>query len=91
MEKTMTLKTLSAIAVASVVLAGPAFAQDTGTDGAVYQKPSHATRHFHGAYNQAPVNEPFIASPRAGWAVENYTYDRSRPGGLDADLNPSAN
>jgi hypothetical protein len=93
MESIMTIKTLSAIAIVSAALSGPAFAQDPGLDGTSYQKPAHVQRHFRGAYNQAPVNEPFYAAPRAtdNWGFENSGIDRSRPGGVDPDLNPAAN
>jgi len=86
----MTIKTLSAIAIVSAALSGPVFAQDTGLDATGYQKPAHVQRHFRGAYNQAPVN---YAAARAseGWSFENSGLDRSRPGGMDPDLNPSAN
>jgi hypothetical protein len=93
MESIMTIKTLSAIAIVSAALSGPVFAQDPGLDGTSYQKPAHVQRHFRGAYNRAPVNESFYAGPRAseGWSFENPGIDRSRPGGLDPDLNPAAN
>ena len=92
MESIMTIKTLSAIAIVSAALSGPVFAQDTGLDATGYQKSAHVQRHFRGAYNRAPVSESFYA-PRApeGWSFENSGFDRSRPGGMDPDLNPSAN
>ena len=90
MERIMTIKTLSAIAIVSAALSSPVFAQDAGLDGTSYQKPAHVQRHFRGSYNQAPMN---YAAPRAseGWSFENFGIDRSRPGGFDPDLNPSAN
>jgi hypothetical protein len=89
MERIMTIKTLSAIAIVSAALSSPVFAQDAGLDGTSYQKPAHVQRHFRGSYNQATVNEPFYAAPRAS-DLQN-GFDRSRPGGFDPDLNPSAN
>ena len=77
----MTIKKLSAILLASAAFASPALAQDTNLEGTSIKKPVHVQRHLRSV----------SAAPRAGWAVENYTYDHSRPGGLDADNNPTAN
>jgi hypothetical protein len=86
----MTLKTFSAIAVVTVALSAPAFAQDSAIDGATHHKPAY-TRHLRNAYNQAPVNDPgYFATPRASNAPEN-EFDRSRVGDLDPDFNPSGN
>lgn len=85
----MTFKTLSAIAIMTAALSSPVFAQDMTADGAAYQRPASATRHFRNAYNRAPT----YVAPRAGgdWFTENHRADRSRPGGLDPDFNPAAN
>ena len=85
----MTIKKLSAIVIVSAALVSPALAQDTNLEGTGFKKPVHVQRHLRSVNNQVPSND--IYAPRAGWAAENYSYDHSRPGGLDADLNPTAN
>ena len=50
------IKTLSAVAIVTAVLASPVFAQDE----AAPHKPTHALRHYRGSYNQAP--EPAIVT-----------------------------
>jgi hypothetical protein len=84
----MTLKTLSAIAIAAAALSSPAFAQDSAVDGQGYHKPAY-TRHLRNSYNQVPLNDPgYFAAPRPGYAPEN-EFDRSRIGDQDPDFNPS--
>ena len=80
----MTIKALTAVAIVTVALASPAFAQDESAP----QKPVHALRHYRGAYNQ--VQGPAYVSPRASedWATE-HDFDRSRIGDHDPDFNPS--
>jgi hypothetical protein len=86
----MTLKALSAIAVVTVALGAPAFAQDSVVDGVTHHKPTY-TRHFRNSFNQAPVSDPgYFAAPRASNAPEN-EFDRSRVGSYDPDFNPAGN
>ena len=86
----MTLKTLSAIAIVTVALGAPAFAQDSATNGQGYHKPAY-TRHLRNSFNQAPVTDPgYFAIPRASNSPEN-EFDRSRIGDQDPDFNPSGN
>jgi hypothetical protein len=89
MERIMTIKTLSAIALVSAALCGPVFAQDPGAEGMGYQKPAHAHKHLRAAYNQAPL----YANPRQseGMLLDTYGWDRSRVGDEDPDLRPAAN
>ena len=86
----MTFKTLSAIAIITTVLAGPAFAQDY--DGGSAQKPVHALRHYRGTYNE--VRGPDFVAPRAGaYGEQSFErgFDRSRIGDHDPDFNPAGN
>jgi hypothetical protein len=80
----MTIKTLSAIAVVTVALASPVFAQDSDVSGSGIHRPTHAVRSFRGSFNQA-------GPPAYGWINDNYGWDRSRVGGRDPDVNPAAN
>ncbi len=70
----MMIKTLSALAVATVAFSSPVFAQDMTVDGAA-QKPAHALRHVRNAYNQAPGYD--FSVPRAGQYLES---EEIRPG-----------
>jgi len=64
MDKLMSLKTLSAIAIVAVAFGSPAFAQDSANDGPAIHKASH-TRHLRNSYNQAPPSDPgYFAAPR---------------------------
>jgi hypothetical protein len=81
----MIVKALSAVAIVTVALSSPVFAQDK----AASQKPIHALRHYRGAYNQ--VQEPAFVAPRApvtGSYFDDRSFDRSRIGDHDADFNP---
>jgi len=75
------LKTLSAIAILTVAIATPVFAQPTHH--------SRALDRYRGAYNQ--VNGPSYATPRThgGRNLENFEFNRSFPGGEDPSNNPS--
>ena len=80
------IKTLSAVALVTAALSSPVFAQDE----AAPQKPVHALRHYRHAYNQ--VQGPnFIAPRENGTYLENESFDRSRIGGHDPDINPAGN
>ena len=79
------IKTLSTVAILTVALASPVFAQDD----AAARKPVHALRHYRGTYNQVP--EPAIVSPRApatGSYFDHDSYDPSRIGDHDPNFNP---
>jgi hypothetical protein len=84
MENLMIIKTLSALAIATVALSSPVFAQENTAP----EKPAHALRHYSHTYNQ--VQEPAFAAPRApvnGTSFDR-SYDPSRIGGHDPDFNP---
>jgi len=81
------IKTLSTVAILTVALASPVFAQD----GAAPRKPIHALRHYRGTYNQVP--EPAIVSPRSpstGSYFDHDSYDPSRIGDHDPNFNPAS-
>jgi len=82
------IKTLSAIALVTAAVSGPAFAQNE--EAAAPQKPVHALRHYRSAYNQ--VQGPNFVAPRAaeGWNAQP-GFDRSRIGDYDPDYNPAGN
>jgi hypothetical protein len=89
MDKLMSLKTLSAIAIVTVALGAPAFAQNSAIDGPAYHKPAH-TRHLRNSFNQAPLSDPgYFAEPRSANEPEN-GFDRSRIGDHDPDFNPAS-
>jgi hypothetical protein len=78
------LKTLSTIAILSVAVAKPVFAQPT------HHRP--ALDRYRGVYNQA--TGPLHATPRTqdGWNVETFGFsgrDPSWVGGRDPSINPS--
>jgi hypothetical protein len=80
---------IPAIAALATTLAAPAYAQyervyAPGYSGSTYYGPAYRTRGFRGAYNRAPVAEPFYND---GWVPESI-YDHSRPGGIDPNINP---
>ena len=78
------IKTLSAVALVTVALSSPLFAQEE----AAPQKPAHALRHYRGSYNQ--VQDPAFVAPRTpvnGSAFDR-SFDRSRIGDHDPDFNP---
>ena len=82
------IKTLSAIALVTAAISSPAFAQDEGT--AAPKKPVHALHHYRAAYNQ--VQSPAFVAPREnGTYLENESFDRSRIGDHDPDINPAGN
>ena len=84
------LKTLSVMAVLSTVVAAPVLARDAGSER--HRGPAHhglRDQHFRGAYNQR--NEFFGARPQFQENTEDFGgRDRSRIGGEDPDLHPSA-
>ncbi len=88
----MNLKTLSAIAIVSAALAGPAFAQYGRVYGPSYYgpaygyAPAYGPRAFRGAYayNQVEIM-PFYGD---GWVPESI-WDHSRVGGVDPTIRPS--
>jgi hypothetical protein len=84
MEPLMTIKTLSALAIATAVLSSPVFAQENTAP----QKPVHALRHYRHTYNQ--VQEPEFVAPRApvNGTYFDRSYDPSRIGGHDPSFNP---
>jgi hypothetical protein len=84
MERIMTIKTLSVIALVSAALVSPVLAQDTAPEGMTTQKPAHAQRHIRSAYNAAPRQSE-------GFGLDSYGWDRSRIGDEDPDLRPAAN
>jgi hypothetical protein len=80
---------IPALAVLATTLAAPAYAQSERVYGPGYHRPAYdgpatRTRGFRGAYNRAPIDEPFY---NGGWVPES-VYDHSRPGGLDPNINP---
>jgi len=80
---------IPAVALLATTLAAPAYAQyerayGPGYSGPVYSGPAYRTRVFRGAYNRAPMDEPFYND---GWVPESI-YDHSRPGGIDPNINP---
>ncbi|SHN78738.1 hypothetical protein [Bradyrhizobium erythrophlei] len=84
------IKALSAVALVTAALSGPAFAQDE--EATAPQKPVHALRHYRHAYNQ--VQGPNFIAPRAsenGPYFDAESFDRSRIGDHDADFNPPGN
>ncbi|MGA8903337.1 hypothetical protein [Bradyrhizobium sp.] len=80
------MKALSVIAVLSTVLAGPVFARDAGHDHVrIHRGPAHhhaQGQYFRGAYNQ--WNDRLDLRENFGGR------DRSRIGGEDPDLHPTA-
>jgi len=82
----MTIKTVSTIAVFTAALTTAAFAQEQSADTSAAHRPAHV-RHIHHAHAQ----QPGYAMQRGGedFLNESYGMDRSRPGGLDPDLNPA--
>jgi hypothetical protein len=98
------IKTLSAIAIVSVAIATPVFAQDAGVLGPPYHSRAYDRWNYHsraydwwsyrGAYYQM-VGAPYYVAPGANefyrnW--ENFGFsgrDRSYPGGEDPSLHPS--
>lgn len=89
------LKTISAIAVISAAIAGPASARDAGVIAPAYHGHhgrAYDQRNFRGAYDQ--LNGPFYAAPQADDErnIENFGFsgrDPSRVGGESPWLNPS--
>ena len=89
----MTIKTLSAIAVVSAALTGPAFAQYASVRGPDYYGPvygyvpSYGPAPFRGAYiyNRVPMGLPYYGD---GWVPESI-WDTSRVGGVDPTIRPS--
>jgi hypothetical protein len=89
------LKTISAIAVISAAIAGPASAQDAGVIAPAYHGHygrAYDQRNFRGAYDQ--LNGPFYAAPQTDDErnIENFGFsgrDPSRVGGESPWLNPS--
>ena len=82
------MRTLSVIALVTAAVSSPAFAQEV--DGSTVQKPVHALRHYRSTYNE--VQGPQFVAPRIGAYGDAFTggrFDRSRPGGVDPDFNPS--
>jgi hypothetical protein len=80
---------IPALTILGTALAAPAHAQyermvGPGYYGSTYYAPTHRMRTFRRAYNQAPVDGPFYND---GWVPESI-HDRSRPGGLDPNINP---
>ncbi len=85
----MNIRTLSIIALATVAVSSPVLAQEV--DGSTTQRALHALRHHRSTYNE--VQRPQFAAPRIGTygdSIPGGRFDRSRPGGLDPDFNPSA-
>ena len=90
----MSIKTLSAIAIATVALTAPASAQYDRVYGPGYYGPAYGygpvygPRTFRGAYvyNAVPM-VPFFGD---GWVPES-VYDRSRVGSIDPTIRPSGN
>ncbi len=91
------VKKLTAATILSALVAAPAFAHATHHSRAYDVRDFHAsynelaTRHFRGAYNQAPQNWPsyYTGAPvPRGPIGEGLQFDRSFPGGHDPDLNP---
>jgi hypothetical protein len=81
---------IPALAILTTTLAAPAYAQyervqGPGYYGPSYYGPAQRTRVFRGTYNQIPADEPFFYND--GWVPESI-YDRSRPGGIDPNINP---
>lgn len=84
----MNIRTLSVIALVTAGISSPVLAQEV--DGATAQKPVRALRHYRSTYNE--VQGPQFVAPRAGAYGDlsgDGKFDRSRPGGLDPDFNPS--
>jgi hypothetical protein len=90
----MSIKTLSAIAIVTAALTGPASAQYDRVYGPGYYGPAYGygpvygPRTFRGAfvYNAVPV-VPFYGD---GWVPESI-YDRSRVGSIDPTIRPFGN
>lgn len=90
------VKALGAIAILSAVITASVFARDAGPmrhDGLRTHRglTHHLLRdqHFRGAYNQR--NERFDLNPQFQSNTDNFRgRDRSRIGGEDPDLHPSA-
>ena len=81
------IKTLSAVALVTAALSSPVFAQD---EAVAPKKPVHALHHYRTSYNQ--VQSPAFVAPREnGTYLENESYDRSRIGDHDPDINPAGN
>lgn len=84
----MNMRTLSVIALVTAAVSSPVLAQEV--DGSAAQKPAHALRHYRSTYNE--VQGPQFVAPRVGAYGDLGTggkFDRSRPGGIDPDFNPS--
>lgn len=84
----MNIKTISVIALVAAAVASPVIAQEV--DGSTAQKPVRALRHYRSTYNE--VQGPQFVAPRVGAYGDSSPegrFDRSRPGGLDPDFNPS--
>jgi hypothetical protein len=82
---------IPALAALATTLAAPAYAQygrvyGPGYSGLGYSDPAYRTRAFRGAYNRAPVIEPFFYND--GWVPEPI-FDHSRTGGIDPNIRPS--
>jgi hypothetical protein len=79
-----------ALVSATAALSSPTSAQNAAVYGSEsygrnYERPIHGVKAFRGAYNRAQVEPEFYNN---GWVGEG-AFDRSRPGGIDADLRPS--
>ena len=84
----MNIRKLSVIALVIAGVSSPVLAQEV--DGPAAQKPVHALRHYRSSYNE--VQGPAFVAPRAGAygaSIPDNQFDRSRPGGIDPDFNPS--
>lgn len=81
---------IPALAILTTTLAAPANAQygrvyGPGYYGSTYYGPAYRTRVFRGANDRLPADGPFFYND--GWVPES-TYDHSRPGGIDPNINP---
>jgi len=92
------MKTLSAIAILSTVIAAPVFAREAGPERHHHLRTHHGLthhhardQHFRGAYNRH--NERFYSYPQFQLHTANFGSrgrDPSRIGGEDPNLHPSA-
>jgi len=89
------IRALSVVAVLSTAIAAPVSARDAGHDHLrIHRGPTYhhvQDQHFRGAYNQR--NERFDLNPQFQRNTDNFGFmgrDRSRIGGEDPDLHPSA-
>jgi len=89
------IKTLGVMAVLSTVIAAPVFARDARPERhdslRIHRAPAHhrlGDQYFRGAYNQR--NELFDPYQPFERNTETPGRDRSRIGGEDPDLHPSA-